>query len=245
MKNVTHVRIFARGFTLIEMMIVIAIIVLLAGLTLGISNKVLRGSEIRKTKDAITLLDIAILEWETEMGRSMTFASVGTAVGDTYDIENDGILGIPAFNASVSQSEMAEAMDFRAEELWEILIELEASKNILAKIHPDLIEEDVHGARVVDAWGSPIGIVFPCGSFKGSDLISLAEDASGDLTVRDQAEDGLGSCLNKQPYFVSAGPDGQWGYRYQANPYTRDDDLWKACLDNLTSYEPFIVEGSR
>ena len=240
MKNVTHVRILARGFTLIEMMIVIAIIVLLAGLTLGISNKVLRGSEIRKTKDAITLLDIAISEWVTEMGRQLTFASVGAVEGN-YDILSDNIIGIPTFNSSVTQAEMLDAMNFRAEAMWTLLSELESSKNILAKIHPDLIENN----RVIDAWGSPIGIVFPCGSFKGSGLISLAEDASGDLTVRDQAEDGLGSCLNKQPYFVSAGPDGQWGYRYQANPYTRDDDVWKACLDNVTSYEPFIVEGAR
>ena len=240
MKNVTHVRILVRGFTLIEMMIVIAIIVLLAGLTLGISNKVLRGSEIRKTKDAITLLDTAISEWVTEMGRQVTFASVGAVEGN-YDIPSDDIIDIPTFNSSVTQAEMSDAMNFRAEAMWTLLTELESSKNILAKIHPDLIENN----RVIDAWGSPIGIVFPCGSFKGSDLISLAEDASGDLTVRDQAEDGLGSCLNKQPYFVSAGPDGQWGYRYQANPYTRDDDVWKACLDNVTSYEPFIVEGAR
>ena len=235
---------FVRAFSLIEMMIVIGIIAILAGLTLGISNKVLRGSEIRKTKDAITLLDTAISEWETEMGRSMTFASVG-AVDGTYDIESDGILGVPAFNASVPQSEMTEAMDFRAEELWKILIELEASKNILAKIHPDLIEEDVHGARVVDAWGFPIGIVFPCGNFEDSGLITLAQDASGDLTVRDQAEDGLGSCLNKRAYLVSAGPDGLWGYRYQANPYSRDDETWSATLDNVTSYEPFVVEDAR
>ena len=240
MKNVTHVRILVRGFTLIEMMIVIAIIVLLAGLTLGISNKVLRGSEIRKTKDAITLLDTAISEWVTEMGRQVTFASVGAVEGN-YDIPSDDIIDIPTFNSSVTQAEMSDAMNFRAEAMWTLLTELESSKNILAKIHPDLIENN----RVIDAWGSPIGIVFPCGSFKGSDLISLAEDASGDLTVRDQAEGGLGSCLNKQPYFVSAGPDGQWGYRYQANPYTRDDDVWKACLDNVTSYEPFIVEGAR
>ncbi|MBC8200960.1 MAG: type II secretion system protein [Planctomycetes bacterium] len=233
-----------RGFTLIEMMIVIAIIVLLAGLTLGISNKVLRGSEIRKTKDAITLLDTAISEWETEMDRSITFASVG-AVGGNYDIPSDGILGIPVFNAAVDQEDMYEAMDSRSEELWELLIEFEASKNILAKIHPDLIEEDEHGARVIDAWGSPIGIVFPCGDFEDSGLIALAQDASGDLTVRDQAEDGLGSCLNKRAYLVSAGPDGLWGYRYQANPYSRDDETWNATLDNVTSYEPFVVEDAR
>jgi prepilin-type N-terminal cleavage/methylation domain-containing protein len=233
-----------RGFTLIEMMIVIAIIVLLAGLTLGISNKVLRGSEIRKTKDAITLLDTAISEWEVEMDRSITFRSVG-AIDGTYDISSDGILGIPSFNSIVDQGDMYDAMDDRAIKLWELLSEFEPSKAILAKIHPDLIQKNGDGTRAIDAWGSPIGIVFPCGDYKNSGLITLAQDASGDLTVRDQAEDALGSCLNKRLYLVSPGPDTLWGYRYQANPYSRDDDTWSATLDNVTSYEPFVVEDAR
>ena len=55
------------------MMIVIGIIALLAALTLGISNSVLRNSEISRTKDALRLLDMALQEWELEMGRAMTF----------------------------------------------------------------------------------------------------------------------------------------------------------------------------
>ena len=205
----------------------------------------LRGSEIRKTKDAITLLDTAISEWETEMDRSITFEAVG-AVGGTYDIESDGIIGSPTFNSSVNQNDMHDAMDDRAINIWTLLVELEASKNILSRIHPDLIQKDDDGTtRAIDAWGSPIGIVFPCGDYKDSDLITLAQDASGDLTVRDQAEDALGSCLNKRLYLVSPGPDTLWGYRYQANPYSRDDDTWSATLDNVTSYEPFVVEDAR
>ena len=72
---------FTRAFSLIEMMIVIGIIAILAGLTLGISNSVLRGSEIRKTEDAITLLDTALQEWETEMGRSITFQGIAAMDG--------------------------------------------------------------------------------------------------------------------------------------------------------------------
>ena len=54
------------GFTLIEMMIVIGIIALLAALTLGISNSVLRNSEISRTRDVLTLFDMALQEWELE-----------------------------------------------------------------------------------------------------------------------------------------------------------------------------------
>ena len=237
------------GFSMIEMMIVIGIIVLLAGLTLGISNSVLRGSEIRRTKDAITLLDTALAEWETDMDRLITFAAVGSIDGGRYDIAGDGILGAPSFGgAGVSQADMYDAMNIRAKDMWAFLSESEASKNILTRIHPDLIQEDDDGlTRVVDAWQSPIGVVFPCGAYGDSGLSAFAEDACGDLTVRDEAEDGLGSCLNRKTYFVSAGPDASWGYRYQANngPVTNDDELWADCLDNIYSYEPFIVEGSR
>ncbi|MDP7009671.1 MAG: type II secretion system protein [Phycisphaerales bacterium] len=238
---------YRNAFTLIEMLIVIGIIALLAGLTLGISNKVLRGSEIRKTKDAITLLDTAISEWQSEMGRPITFESAGAPAGN-YDIASDEILQAPSFVSAVSQEDMEVAMSERATALWVLLTELESSKQILAKIHPDLIEQDADGrTRVIDSWGMTIGVVFPCSDYRKSDLAgnTLAEDQSGDLTVRDQGEDGLGSCVNKQLYFVSSGPDALWGYRYQANPFNRDSEIWNACLDNLTSYEPFIVEDAR
>ena len=69
------------AFTLIEMMIVIGIIALLAALTLGISNSVLRNSEISRTKDALRLLDMALQEWELEMGRAMTFRDFSSPAG--------------------------------------------------------------------------------------------------------------------------------------------------------------------
>ena len=77
---------------------------------------------------------------------------------------------------------------------------------------------------------------------------ALPQDESGDLSVRDQAEDGLGSCLARRPYFVSAGPDGLWGYRYQASspiPDQAENEEWLASLDNIYSYEPYLVEESR
>ena len=241
---------FIRAFSLIEMMIVIGIIAILAGLTLGISNAVLRGSEIRKTEDAITLLDTALQEWELEMGRSITFQGIA-AMDGRYDIYNDGEIGEPGWGGEgLDQEIMHDGLNQRAKDIWDLLYENEASKSILSKIHPDLIVEDEGRKRVVDAWQSPIGIIFAGRDYAGSGIATeFARDESGDLTVRDEAEDGLGSCINQRPYFISAGPDGLWGYQFQANQgaagNNAGEDVWVAAQDNIYSYEPFLVEASR
>ena len=161
-------------------------------------------------------------------------------------------IGEPVFGASgVSNSEMHSAMDSRMKNVIDVFMQSEGVTNILSKITPDHLLHD-HTTELtvaVDSWGTPIGIVFPGRNFAEAYPSGniFAEDESGDFTLRDQAEDGLGSCLNKRPYFVSAGPDKQWGYRFQANggPLTNDDVLWMASGDNIYSYTPFLVEGSR
>jgi prepilin-type N-terminal cleavage/methylation domain-containing protein len=269
------------AFTLIEMMIVIGIIALLAALTLGISNSVLRNSEISRTKDALRLLDMALQEWELEMGRAMTFRDFsslegigggfgqGELVPYRYDVNaffdlngeelDDPLLGAPVFGVDpVDDATMLEAMSTRMRNVVLVLLESEPATDMLQRISPRHFKEmdldgnnSLDGKVGVDAWDTPIGIVFPCQNYANANLDGnvLPQDESGDLTVRDQAEDGLGSCMSKRPYFVSAGPDRMWGYRYQASssdnfPGPQDED-WLASLDNIYSYEPYLVEESR
>jgi len=272
MKRVLRHQTIETGFTLIEMMIVIGIIALLAALTLGISSSVMRNAEIHKTEDALKLLTMSLQEWELEKGRSITFegyepellpdGSVGM-----YDIFADEIIGAPAFSEQgVEDVDMLDAMETRIENLILKLLHSESATDILSHISPDLFIEHVHDADgtthkvVVDAWGTPIGIVFPGRNYwevnpNGNPKFDASFDQCGDQTVRDQAEDGLGSCINARPYFVSAGPDRLWGYRFQSNDLnsgpgieTYPDSgifLWEYSLDNIYSYEPFLVESAR
>lgn len=270
------------AFTLIEMMIVIGIIALLAALTLGISNSVLRNSEISRTKDALRLLDMALQEWELEMGRSITFRDFSSPEGTggglgqgqlipySYDVNpffalngdvlEEPLLGAPTFGQTPVDDEiMLEAMGTRMRNTVLVLLESEPATDMLQRISPRHFKEmdldgdgTLDGKVGVDAWDTPIGIVFPCQNYANADLNGnvFPQDESGDLTVRDQAEDGLGSCMGKRPYFVSAGPDRLWGYRYQANssdsfPGAAQDEDWLASLDNIYSYEPYLVEESR
>ncbi|MBC8309175.1 MAG: prepilin-type N-terminal cleavage/methylation domain-containing protein [Planctomycetes bacterium] len=247
-----------RAFTLIEMMIVIGIIGILAALTLGISSSVMRNAEIHKTEDVLKLLNMALQEWELERGRPLTFVGSGTPEGSYYDIDANNPpypmnpyteFADPDFSSVNAGNISTDTMQGRIEHVFRTLMQSESATLILSKITPDHFDEN-NRKLAVDAWGTPFGIVFPNRPFQGSGLIEQwALDQSGDFTVRGLEEDGLGSCINLRPYFVSAGPDRTWGYRYQAvtslGGSVPDTTNWEASLDNVYSYPPFIVEESR
>ncbi|MHC5015700.1 MAG: type II secretion system protein [Planctomycetota bacterium] len=64
-----------KGFTLVEMVIVIGVIILLAALTLSVSVAVVEGSEVRQTENTIRLLTAAIQEWEAQADRQARVSS--------------------------------------------------------------------------------------------------------------------------------------------------------------------------
>ena len=253
-----------HGFTLIEMMIVIGIIALLAALTLGISSSVMRNAEKRKTQDVLQLLTVALQEWELEKGRSMTFDGYAPEMlpnGNSgyYDCyaHDFEILEAPSFaEQGVIDEFMNIAMETRIESIVDLFMQSESAKEILSKMTSDMFIAHEHEPGeveklVVDAWGTPIGIVFPGRPYfdvnPSGSTFDPAYDDSGDGTVRDEAEDGLGSCINARPFFVSAGPDRTWGYRSQSNDQnsTPQNEAWVASTDNLYSYEPYLVESAR
>ena len=244
-----------RAFSLIEMMVVITIILILAALTLGISNSVLRGSEIRRTRDALSLLTLALDEWELEMGRSMTSGLVD--VGLRYDIDDASAVANGAdFMSQVSEGDMVDGLHDRMVDAVNLMMQSEAAASILTRVNPDLISRHVHPPgtaedwHIRDAWDNPMGLVLPGEPWKGSPWEvsgnTFVIDASGDGTIWDQGEDGLGSCVNRKPYWVSAGPDETFGFRYESRDGDAvDEDRFEAALDNLYSYDVFIVEGAR
>lgn len=64
-----------RGFTLLEMLVVIGIIALLASLVLAVSGSVIRASEERSTRNSLELLNAATEEYERTMDRRLTYQS--------------------------------------------------------------------------------------------------------------------------------------------------------------------------
>jgi len=248
---------------------------LLAALTLGISSSVMRNSEIRKTEDVLKLMTMALQEWELERGRQITFEGIHAEPG-TYDVWSNGeYVDSPSIGEDgfATDGILLHAMKTRNESTVDVLMQSESAHDILSKILPEhfcvtsgtapnevhtseLCTVDVeHGKIVLDAWGSPIGVVFPGRNWQDANATIFAKDFCGDQTLRDQVEDALGSCINAVPYFVSAGPDELWGYRFQSNevnsgpgkevPAGSGRFQWEETIDNIYSYEPFLVETAR
>ena len=247
-------RTIGTGFTLLEIMVAIGIIALLAAITLSLSNSIMRKAEERQTKDVLRLLKLALVEWEIASDGKLTFEDytyVGNCQDCTFDVTNDGSLASPTFGLiGVANGIMQTAMEKRLQQTVQVIRQIESSDNILLKLTDDNFIEDTEGTSIlVDSWGTPIGVIFPGQYYADTSELAFAQDESGDLTIRDQAEDGLGSCMNKEPIFVSAGPDRTWGYRFQSNGGYDNDALakahWEASLDNLYSYDPFVVEAAR
>ncbi|MFM7261918.1 MAG: type II secretion system protein, partial [bacterium] len=73
------------GFTLLEMLVVIGIIVLLASLVLAVSGSVIRASEERSTRNTLDLLNSATEEYERTLDRRVTYLS-GANGGSPADL---------------------------------------------------------------------------------------------------------------------------------------------------------------
>ena len=95
------------GFTLVEIMAAIVIIVILAVITLSLGSALLERTDRRRTEDVLQLLDAAIVEYEQNVGRRLTYGERGLPLdnvnpahfdagqsGSVYDIEFE----IPALN---------------------------------------------------------------------------------------------------------------------------------------------------
>ena len=68
-----------RGFTLLEIVVVISLILFLVGLTLTVGVTVIERSEITQTENTMRLLDMALQEWEIAADRKLSWGRDGLA----------------------------------------------------------------------------------------------------------------------------------------------------------------------
>ncbi|MFO0829718.1 MAG: prepilin-type N-terminal cleavage/methylation domain-containing protein [Phycisphaerales bacterium] len=226
--NRRHAASAVRGFTLIELMIVIAIIVVLVGLVLAVTTSLLRKSEERVTRNIMQTLDAAMQEWERQVDRKITFQPTASATG-AYDVPfNPNLQNITGQSEGTMPAPYNSVL--RAQRtlfLYELLSQQATVRDMLTK----LPEENFRRVRtsaavpvyftikeVLDGWSNPIYAVLPGHLFGSLTSQGVNDTGSADLDgtarcaqeidVLGAANDPKAQCRNRRVLFVSAGPDG-------------------------------------
>lgn len=213
------------GFTLIELVVVISLILLLVGLTMSVGLAVRSQSETRQTENVLILLDQAVKQWQIAADRQLSWGTSTTPNDPAYDIDADG--------------DAAEQL----KDLLERIRTNSAARDILAQIDNDFLQqvEDDDGKlvlRLVDPWGSPVCLIHPGRVADPVNFGDVLDEADIDGTIRTDHENEFGVALNRALLFLSAGPDGEFG-DLSADP---DLDDFKQTQDNVYSYKPGSIE---
>src|SRR4030095_6363819 len=143
-----------RGFTLIELIVVIGIILLLMGLILGVATALNAQTESRATQNTLKLLDLALHEWETTADRSFTWGKDNEPPGTKYDIQRT------YGNPNIGDAEVQTSV------VLSRLKNTPGCKEILARIDQDMFVSDnsdpsLPRLTLLDAWNQEIVIVHP------------------------------------------------------------------------------------
>ena len=219
-----------RAFTLVELLVVIGVIAVLAGLVLAVGGGVAARGERQQMQDAFSLLDQAVTELEESRGQPLVFKRVnGTKSDDLpfYDV----------LQLQVAAS--AGGADYIIESLVELLSRNPRSREYLNRISPDILIRSPHTVNgqqltyiVRDPWGEPVK-AYPCGRPATRKEMKFARDniKAGKTTVGDancdpltwgiDLEDGTVrtnseklsniACAGRKWLFFSKGPDRKDG----------------------------------
>ena len=263
------------GFTLIELMITIVVILIVATIALSVGNRVLRKSEADETVSAMKVAASALHEWQENLGRSITYGTTSpewpyllAGMDDPsvwrYDVEiPDDLTGTTSVSSLLSQRErnLRKAVEALGQDVWTRVQAHAPSRNIMAKIGPDLLlAEEENGQTVAclhDSWGTPIMVVFPGRSWRTDGNGAAYNDSESsanrawrdpDATIRTFEEQLQGPARNGRVYLVSAGPDGRFGnvdfsvaagevFPPEGDPSFVQRPEYQQSLDNIYSYE--------
>jgi type II secretory pathway pseudopilin PulG len=247
------------GFTLVELVVVVGIIIGLLSLVLAVSTLLIQQNEARQLESAFANLETAVQEYEQTLGRPITFQDRSDPSG-AWDIDRTANLGVSGsiespYDQSASTgvtcpscSSNSEPLAYRGwarftVRLFSLLRGTQSAEDIIARLDPSLFVavKQANGqplsgnqelSTLVDPWGTPVAVVFPGRKWKEGDTQIL--DADG--TIRTYMENKMGICRNGKVLFVSAGPDGDIGCRGGACGQT--GPRFEATLDNVYSYKP-------
>ena len=245
----------ARGFTLIEALAVVTVIVILVGLLLAVGVRVVSGQQAQATRGVLLTLDRALEEYFAVRDGfpTLRFEDPESDFLGRPDIDNTLLAYEDRFGAPLAQPARPDASPFLAAAAGQG--ECDA---ILAGI-PDrfLVTTPTNNDRdttpsVLDAWAED---TWPRDPRDLDDPPRFAYPVATQQLVyyvtpeNELAQDLYGRCVNGRPYFMSAGADRAYGLgggddnldqdaRYSSEDATTYKDRVEGALDdNLYSYE--------
>jgi type II secretory pathway pseudopilin PulG len=255
-----------RGFTLVELVVVIGIIIALLSLVLAVSTLLIQQNEARQLESAFANLETAILEYEQAVGRRMTFQAYREPVG-AYDIPQNpqfGITGLEGqYNAGGSSQISNTGCNWTCTsnadqhgwekyivQLMSLLTRTQSAEDIIARLDPALfvpvrlangqpLPNNQTLTSLVDPWGAAVAVVMPGRLWKDS-------DGDGNAGNGEFPRDADGTIRTKFEQKAGICRNGKILF-VSAGP---DGDLgsrdcaggnsprYEASLDNIYSYEP-------
>lgn len=204
----------AQGFTVLEVLVVIAIIMFLLGMTVSIARSVREQARIHATRALMQQISMALEQYEAE------FKTLPPDTG--YGLpRNGGNAGVTYDPGSLWRYLSRQVTDTATGKCGQIILTLSAEQVIQ-------YTDPVRGPSyyVVDAWGKPIGFTAErrrvCFNFGGYDLFSTGPD--GKTAIDDGIDNGKFFGVSNTAY-DGAGADDAYELGEAALNGTLADDL--------------------
>ncbi len=208
------------GFTLVELLMVIAIMAILTGLLVIAGNQVRNSTRKKQTLTMLTQLQAAAEEYEIETGRRINHfnrtAPVGTILHETFDWTESKEKNDPPTTTGTG------TIDDSIERFLYVVLRIDRTSYLLPKVDSDdedvLYDQDGDGfLEMFDAFGTRI---------EYAESVLHGTDLNGD----DYGSDDF-LPERKTPFFASAGSDADFG------DAETDDPTKDPMRDNVYSYD--------
>lgn len=248
------------GFTLLELLVVVGIIALLAGVTLSIGPRVLDGQRANATRGVIASLDRMLDEYQDVTGSippydPAAYAGVpGPRLSSESDSEPTGPelfegqqhVRFPAAGVFVNQAQPVGQVGTILAGVAQRFVS--SAQRAPEEEGPDPNSEPFI-PNILDAWGSGEEWREPYAQLETTLILYVHPENL-------LAQRLYGRCVNGRPYFMSAGADRLYGATAQVTPRPssynplgeRDQRLLDRAVaglrDNLYSYEPQPADTS-